>query len=239
MIIKLLECNTVQTTLDDGSGSTVNSTHSHKAVDSLSKSIADAFAYRGAMDANRPESERIHELVSFDGLTITVKCCDCAKSDGVITKGNHKTEAFNPLDDLSKAESRVQDFAAIVFTKDVRAAFVDSLEVVQVPQTKLVQRVHLEPVMIEVDGKQIQDTVTKTRATESTTTTKMIKGVATEVTTIAGSEEYQALKFTEHLVFAPNGDNVMDEVPDLDDDGKQKTLPKTQYKGQLYNKEDL
>lgn len=126
MKISLLEDNTVTADYDDGKYENINSSHSDNALSPLSKSIADAFPYRGAF--TRSDGETVCDRIVFNGLTIKMTLYDM----NGLEKVNKETNTFDPLEDMTSASQRVQDFAALVFTDEVRSAFIETLPKVPV-----------------------------------------------------------------------------------------------------------
>ena len=111
MIIKLLEDNTVLTLYDDGSKNCINSTHSHNALNNLSKLIADAFPYKGAME--------------FTGIAPT----SFDNNKGVVTAPDGQLNPSVLVDevwidtDISDKSKEVQTFCNIVWTEKYKRIY--------------------------------------------------------------------------------------------------------------------
>lgn len=156
-----------------------------------------------------------------------------------VASEKQQAQQVDALTKLAGLPAKVQAVSEYLFTPAVKKAFIASLPTEHVPQTKLAQVVHLEPVMIEVNGDAVQESTVKTRAVEASEAVQMVDGVAQLVTIPASTEKYLEPNFTEHLVFDANGDAVMEEVPALNKAGVQKTIEKVIYKGELHLKSAL
>ena len=180
MVLKLLEDNTVICS----DGANINSGHPDKTSCVKSEEIAKAFTYRHDINYTRTD-EHVEEL-SFNGAAVTVSCQDCVitTQEGskvkLVERTGHESYSLDPLQDYSGESDRVKTFCSIVFDDDVKAAFVASLPIVQIP----------------IKGETTTETVQIAAVTEK----QVIDGKLTDVVITEAREETKEVQATQAFI---------------------------------------
>ena len=168
-----------------------------------------------------------------DNKSDTLIYIDFVNSQTVTYRHEAKVLTVDCLEDITAHPEKVQKAAALIFTPEVKAAYIASLPTVDEPVMAMRQVTVDLPVMIanpdydaEVEGsqKQIQKTETVLVDVEETT---VLEGAVQKVVKAHQAEQEQGVVVTTGVIDEA-GAKVMEEY----DTGE--VVTKIQYKGELY-----